>query len=87
MSAEWGAEEVDLVRRVDELVNATAKPLFVWRMAASVALSWSDTPQARSARTRALSAAREIDRLARFYAAHAEALADLDAERSLDEVD
>lgn len=87
MSTVEETDEVQLLRRVNELVNAMARPLFMWRMAAPTAVTSPDTPQTRSARTRLANAAREIDRLVTLYAAHEQALAELGTERPLDGVD
>jgi hypothetical protein len=79
--------EAELLGRVSGLVNALARPLFVWRMAASMAWRYPETSMTRSARTRLVNAARDIDRLAALYVAHGEALAELEAGQPLDEVD
>lgn len=87
MSTVEETDEVRLLRQVNEFVNALARPLFIWRMAASMAVTFPDTPQTRSARTRLANAAREIDRLVTLYVAYAEALTELEAEHPLDAVD
>ena len=74
MSAPSEGGDLELVRRVGELVNAMARPLFVWRMAGPLATGSPDTALTRSARTRLANAAREIDRLVALYSAHSEAL-------------
>lgn len=60
-----------LIERVSRLVNETMKPRFVFLMARAM-LPRSDwrfglTPRDRSARTRMINAAYEIDRIARAY--------------------
>jgi hypothetical protein len=87
MSTTEEPDEVQLGRRVNELVNAMAKPLFTYRMAKPMAVTHPNTPLTRSARTRLTNAAREIDRLVTLYVAHAEALTELAAESPLDAVD
>lgn len=87
MSTTEESDEVQLGRRVNELVNAMAKPLFMYRMAQPMAVTSPDTPQTRSARTRLANAAREIDRLVTLYTAHAEAMTELEVESPLDGVD
>lgn len=87
MSTSGESPEVELLERVNALVNAMARPLFMWRMAAPLAKTHPDTAQTRSARTRLAIAAREIDRIATLYAAHAEAPVEVEVGRSLDAVD
>lgn len=54
-------QKTEFLAGVEGLVNSLAKPTFVFRMA------WSDRLRTKSARTRALNAAAEIDRVVRHY--------------------